>query len=244
MATIPIYNPQSPFLGLMPSGFNIGWTLKIRAQIQGFSNRCQIYIQSGPALSPRDDVMLHISIRPQENSIVRTHMANQIMGAEERHGGNPIQAHQSFEIAITPESSHYRIEINGQHFATFAHRLPMHQAKFVSIGGTCTISHITLDHFGSAMPMPINPPIHVHVTPRYPIHHHPPPPPPMPHAPPPPYPGHYPGHHPGHHHPTPFTTVEEKDNKKTVKIAAAVGAGVGLTAVALGRASRNLRKKH
>ena len=39
MATIPIHNPQSPFLGMIPGGFRVGSTIKVRAQIQGFSNR-------------------------------------------------------------------------------------------------------------------------------------------------------------------------------------------------------------
>lgn len=127
--------------------------------------------------------MLHISVRPQENCIVRTHLKNQVQGPEERHGGNPIQAHQSFEMAITAEPSFYKIDINGQYFATFAHRLPMNLARFISISGTCTISYITMDQGGASS---IRPPIHV--TPSYPIHQ-PPAPPPMPHLPPPPYPG-------------------------------------------------------
>lgn len=148
---------------------------------------CQINLQGGPALQPRDDVMLHLSVRPQENVIVRNHMKDQVFGAEERHGGNPIQAHQSFEIAITAEHSQYRISVNGNHFCTFTHRLPLHLVKFVSISGTCTISHIISDQSGGST---VYPPVHVHpMPPSYPIHHHPPAPPPMPPMAPPPYPG-------------------------------------------------------
>lgn len=138
-------------------------------------------------MQPRDDVMLHLSVRPQENVIVRNHMKDQIFGAEERHGGNPIQAHQSFEIAITAEHSQYRISVNGNHFCTFTHRLPLHLVKFVSISGTCTISHIISDQSGGST---VYPPSHVHpVPPSFPVHHHPPAPPPMPPMAPPPYPG-------------------------------------------------------
>lgn len=175
--------------------------------------RLQINIQSGAALKPRDDVMLHISVRPQENVIVRNHFQNQNWGAEERYGGNPIQAHQSFEIAITAEHAQYRIAINNQHYCTFVHRLPVNLAQYVSISGTCTVAYITNDQTG---PSPGFPPTHVrphypiatpaHPSP-YPIHHNPPPPPPMPMptAPPP-----YPGHYPGHHHPTPYTVFKHE----------------------------------
>jgi Galactoside-binding lectin len=159
-----------------------------------------INIQSGAALQPRDDVMLHLSVRPQENAIIRNHMKNQVWGNEERHGANTIQAHQSFEIAITAEHSMYRIAVNGQHFCTFSHRLPLNLARYVSISGTCTVSYITVDHSGP-MATPAHPPVHIHHPvhvhhPTFPVppstvhvhHHHPPAPPPMPIAPPP-YPG-------------------------------------------------------
>lgn len=189
-------------------------------------------------MQPRDDVMLHLSVRPQENCIIRNHFKNQTWGAEERFGGNPIQAHQSFEISIVTEHSQFRISVNGQHFCTFAHRLPVNLVQFVSISGTCTIAHITIDHSGPSIgfpSMPVNPshpihprhpPIHHHPPSHHhpPTHHHPPAPPPMPHYPPP-YPGLYSniltaitnnfytnilGHYPGNQHPTPYTVFKHE----------------------------------
>lgn len=137
---------------------------------------------------------LHISIRPQENAIVRNHLQNQVWGTEERYGGNMIAANQSFEISIIADPSQYRILVNSQHFCTFAHRLPLNLVRFVSLSGTCTISYITIDQVGGATPA--FPPHHTIVAPNpgYPIHHHPhhpPAPPPMPpiSMAPPPYPG-------------------------------------------------------
>lgn len=171
-------------------------------------------------MKPRDDTMLHISVRPQENVIVRNHMQNQNFGAEERHGGNPIQAHQSFEIAITAEHAQYRIAINNQHHSTFQHRLPLNLAQYISISGTCTIAYITIDQTGPSIGFP---PVHVNpnypiITPAqpYPVHHHHhhhnppvPPPMPMPTAPPP-----YPGHYPGHHQATPYTVFKHELHDK------------------------------
>ena len=141
--------------------------------------------------------MLHISVRAQENAIIRNTFKNQVWGAEERHGGSPIQAHQSFEIAITAEHSMFRISVNSQHFCTFSHRLPLNLARFISIDGTCTISYITIDQNGAPSMQPSYPPIHHHPTyptaPSFPGHHHhpgvTPTPPPMPPMAPPPYPG-------------------------------------------------------
>jgi hypothetical protein len=140
-------------------------------------------------LKPCDDCMLHISVRPQENAIVRNHFKNQSWGNEERHGGCPIQAHQSFEIGITAEHSMYRITVNGQHFTTFSHRLPLNLVRYISIIGTCTVSYIMSDQNGP-IATPAFPPVHhpIHPTPGFPVHLAPAPPP-MPPSAPPPYPG-------------------------------------------------------
>lgn len=139
--------------------------------------------------------MLHISVRPQENVIVRNHFKNQAWGSEERHGGCTIQPHQSFEIAVTAEHSMYRITVNGQYLCTFSHRLPLNLVRYVSISGTCTISHILIDGIGP-IATPAFPPLHHPVHPHFPVHHNPgfpnhhaPAPPPMPPSAPPPYPG-------------------------------------------------------
>lgn len=127
-------------------------------------------------MRPRDDTVLHLSIRPQENCIVRNHFSNQVWGNEERYGGMPIKWHESFEISITPEPNHFRLVVNGHHFCTFNYRLPITMAQFVSIDGGCSIQYINLDDPSGisnqppapyvAHPMPIVP------APGYPQHHH------------------------------------------------------------------------
>lgn len=173
-------------------------------------------LQSGAALQPRDDVMFSLEVRPQENVIIRNHCKNLVFGSEERHGGMPIQAHQSFEIAITADPTQYRVVINNQHFCTFAYRLPLSLVRFVSVSGTCTISYITIDqsgqppiHVNPSYPVHSHPPVHHHKPVHHhpPMHHHPPAPPPMPTpAAPPPYPGFY----PGHQQPTPYTVFKNE----------------------------------
>lgn len=108
-------------------------------------SRCQIYLQSGAALEPRDDVPLHVSIRPAEQAIVRNHFQAQNWGTEERHAGCPIHYGVPFEMLILAEISVYKIAINGGHFCTFVHRLPIHQVAYVSVGGDCTISYIGIE---------------------------------------------------------------------------------------------------
>lgn len=79
-----------------------------------------------------------MSIRLDEDEIVRNHY-NKEWGHEERHGDNPIDDHETFEILILAEPALYKIAVNGKHFCTFNHRMPLHMGKFLVIGGVCQI---------------------------------------------------------------------------------------------------------
>lgn len=146
MATIPIHSPVIPFLGLIPGGLSAGRMLRIKGIINQHGERCQIHIQSGAALSPRDDVTLHISIRPNEYAVVRNTIQRQVVGPEERHGGCPVRYGEPFDMLILAEGGQYKIAFNGLHFCTFAHRMPLHNARYISISGGCVIYSIVFEH--------------------------------------------------------------------------------------------------
>lgn len=38
MATIPVNNPEIPFLGLLPGGFHPGMIIRIRGRVHGIDN--------------------------------------------------------------------------------------------------------------------------------------------------------------------------------------------------------------
>lgn len=213
MATVPVYSPVVPFLGLIPGGLRHGSMVRIKGIINNHGERCQINIQTGAALNPRDDVTLHISIRPNESAIVRNTLQNQVWGAEERYGGCPISYGQSFDVLVLVEVNQYKIAINGVHFCTFNHRLPVHSARYISISGGCVIHSILSEmdaSGGSVPPYPgtagsVGPHPPPYVPPAYPptgsqigfVPAPPPMPPPPPYTPSPGYPvgnaGHYPG---------------------------------------------------
>lgn len=74
-----------------------------------YTSRFNIHLQTGAALRPRDNCPLHISVRPNESSIVRNHLENQIWGVEERYGSCPIHLGQSFEILILAEHAAFKV---------------------------------------------------------------------------------------------------------------------------------------
>lgn len=229
--------------------------LRIKGIITKHGERCQIHIQSGAALSPRDDVTLHISIRPNEYAIVRNTIKNQVVGPEERHGGCPVRYGEPFDLLILAEGGQYKIAFNGVHFCTFAHRLPLHLGRYIAISGGCVIYSILSEHDqpGSSSYQPNMPSSYPHS-----IGFAPPPPPMMPMAPPPPYTplpthpiggggGHYKDLYPppppppmaGYpHHPAPYQPAvpfSKGKQKKLLKYGAAAGlAGLGGYALAKG----------
>ncbi|XP_055628501.1 galectin-5-like isoform X2 [Toxorhynchites rutilus septentrionalis] len=203
MATIPIISPKAPFLGSIPGGLSSGSVVRVKCVLNNFGDRCQINLQTGAALNPRDDVLLHISIRPQEGAIVRNTLQNQIWGTEERYGGCPITYGQSFVVSMQLEWDRFKIAINGEHFCTFGNRFPNRQVQFVSVDGNCTIDYITMERgttITHGSPVVISNPGMIAVCPPYipPQPYHPsgsvlyppaPPPPPPPYTPS----AHYPG---------------------------------------------------
>lgn len=246
MATVPVYSPVVPFLGLIPGGLRHGSMVRIKGIINNHGERCQINIQTGAALNPRDDVTLHLSIRPNESVIVRNTLQNQVWGAEERYGGCPINYGQSFDVLVLVEVNQYKIAVNGVHFCTFNHRLSVHSARYVSISGGCVVHSITteMDTAGSVPPypgtsMPVGPHPPPYTPPSYPpgqigfVPAPPPMPPPPPYTPTPGYPvgntGHYPGapphlppggypHHPGYPPAVPYSVFTEELKAKLEKI--------------------------
>lgn len=134
--------------------------IRIRGHIAHTVSRfIQINVQTGPALRPSDDINLHLSIRLNDNVIVRNHMKNQYWGTEERIGGCPIVRGQFVEMLILAQSHSFKVAINGKHFCEFNHRLPLNLARFIYIDGEMTIESITMggDVLPSAPSAPIMP---------------------------------------------------------------------------------------
>jgi len=198
MATLPAYNPEIPYLGLIPGGIRHGTMIRINGNTPYGGTRFTINLQTGAATRPRDDTALHLSFRPTEPVIVRNHWENKVWGHEERFGGCPIYPGQPFEILILVESSAYKIAINGAHFCHFNHRVSTHRVLFLAVEGDITVTSITTSSdMPSAPPVPVPPPMPVH--PVHPIRPY------QPHIT---YPGHGPHyphyashpHHPHHLH--------------------------------------------
>lgn len=145
-----------PYLGRIPGGFRPCQMIRIRGIVNPIvRDHICINIQTGAAINPMDDCNLHLSIRMNENTIVRNDLQNGRWGNEERHGGCPLSPGQNFEILILAEHRGFKIALNGVHFCEFAHRVPLERAAFVLVKGEVSIQSIIVESdTPSAPPMP------------------------------------------------------------------------------------------
>jgi hypothetical protein len=103
------------------------------------------------------DVIFHVSIRPNERAIVRNHFHNGKWGAEERDGPS-VRANETFEIMISADREYYKLALNGQYLGNFRHRLPLHLVEYLKVSGVCGIDHILIERDMSAyQQMNVNP---------------------------------------------------------------------------------------
>lgn len=88
---------------------------------------------------------LQVSIRYNEQAIVRNAMVNNVWGKEEREGSFPLEKNQVFDLTIINEEFSFQIFVNGKRFASFAHRGSPTDIKTLEIDGDVDIQTVTLN---------------------------------------------------------------------------------------------------
>ncbi|XP_052862396.1 galectin-4-like [Anopheles cruzii] len=137
---LPLFNPDLPCLGAILGGLPIGKKIIIQGTLT--SNRFNINLQLGPEVAPRDDTALHLSVRPNERTIVLNSYVGQCWQDEERSSFCPIAIGQPFTIDIRVEESCFVIVINDETFATFQHRQPNDMVNYIHLGEGATIDAV------------------------------------------------------------------------------------------------------
>ncbi|KAG5681665.1 hypothetical protein PVAND_011079 [Polypedilum vanderplanki] len=145
MATIPVYNPSVPFLGLIPGGLKPSLMIRLKGKMTSKKGRCHIDFINSPALNIGQDIIFHMSIRMDEKCIVRNSFQNNKWKGEERYGAFRISFKDPFEIIILAELEFYKIAINGVHLGVFRHRLPLHLVQYINVTGDVTVDHILFE---------------------------------------------------------------------------------------------------
>lgn len=78
------------------------------------------------------DVLLHVSVRPEEGKIVLNSKKDGVWGSEETYKV-PIDNKTDFDINIKTTEKSFEIEWNGSFLAEFSYRLPLEEWKMVVV---------------------------------------------------------------------------------------------------------------
>ncbi|XP_046544295.1 galectin-4-like [Haliotis rubra] len=145
-----VVNPTIPYACPIPGGLPDGKMIIVKGICDHHQDAFSINLSANPQMSPLRDTVLHFNVRFNENAIVRNCQQGVAWGLEERGRGMPLRKGTPFEIIILAHRTHYKISVDGRHFANFRHRFPKESAQYLVIIGEINVSYVKFE--GGATP--------------------------------------------------------------------------------------------
>jgi hypothetical protein len=158
-----ITNPSVPFWEHIPGGIYPGTVIKIDGHIPHHFERFAINLMCGHEMGHHAEhhntIALHFNPRHDGHYVVLNTRHHSDWGEEVRkdHHDEHHAFHRghNFGLSIHVEQEYYRINLNGNHFANFYHRVPPYEVKSLLIEGDVQINLIEYkrEDVGSYMPV-------------------------------------------------------------------------------------------
>jgi len=140
-----VANPHIPLSTPIPGGFTHGKLIRIHGSTHHSPDRFDINLQCGPRMH-HDDIALHVNPRFHQHTVVRNSLLSGSWGPEDTHQQHfPFHAGQSFELLLLADSNHYKVAVNGHHFAEFHFRTAPERVSHLTINGDVMISMVTFE---------------------------------------------------------------------------------------------------
>uniref|UniRef100_A0A915PE95 Galectin n=1 Tax=Setaria digitata TaxID=48799 RepID=A0A915PE95_9BILA len=133
------YYPVPYESGIVEGGLLPGKTLCITGMPEKRGKRFNINL-----LKQNGDIVLHFNPRFDEKVVVRNALLSGVWGKEEREGKIPFEKDKIFDLQLQNEKYAIQIYVNGERFATFAHRSEPDDIMGVQIQGDVEISGIQI----------------------------------------------------------------------------------------------------
>uniref|UniRef100_A0A915BUF6 Galectin n=1 Tax=Parascaris univalens TaxID=6257 RepID=A0A915BUF6_PARUN len=133
------YYPVPYESGLAGDGLAPGKSLLIFATPEKKGKRFHINL-----LKKNGDIALHFNPRFDEKAIVRNSLISGEWGNEEREGKNPLEKGIGCDLEFRNEEYAFQIYVDGERFATYAHRLDPHDINGLQIGGDVEVTGIQM----------------------------------------------------------------------------------------------------
>jgi len=133
------YYPVPYESGIAGEGLSVGRSLMIFGTPEKKGKRFHINL-----LKKNGDIALHLNPRFDEKAIVRNTLISGEWGNEEREGKLTLEKATGFDLEIKNEEYGFQIFLDGERWATYAHRLDPHDINGIQIGGDVEITGIQI----------------------------------------------------------------------------------------------------
>jgi len=137
-----IFNPMVPFVREIPGGIYPNRMFVINGMVPHGAYRFQVNLKAGSY--PGANIPFHMNVRFDENKVVRNTFQYNAWGVEEVNFGTPFYPGSPFEMMILVEPAHYKISVNGSHYAQYTHRLPIAEVRVLTVEESVTLSRVQM----------------------------------------------------------------------------------------------------
>ncbi|XP_030622370.1 galectin-4-like [Chanos chanos] len=139
----PIYNPCIPYTGPVFGGLREGMSIYIHGVVPEDCGRFHVNLQCGDY--DGCDVALHINPRFHGwDKVVFNTFLNGSWEGEEKVHHMPFHRGRSFELVIVVNSEGYQVNVNGEEYYLYQHRMGVERVTALSIGGDVSIQNINV----------------------------------------------------------------------------------------------------
>ncbi|XP_064408741.1 galectin-4 isoform X2 [Latimeria chalumnae] len=144
----PIYNPSIPYSGPIFGGVRPGMSIYVQGYIPQDTNRFNINFACGQ--EEGSDIAFHFNPRFDGwDKVVFNSFQNNEWGDEEHKRDMPFSLDQNFELVFIVTPDYYQVNVNGQSYYQFNHRIPLERVEALQVAGNVMIQSINIS--GSRM---------------------------------------------------------------------------------------------
>ncbi|KAK3549072.1 hypothetical protein QTP70_030374 [Hemibagrus guttatus] len=139
----PIYNPSIPYVGPISGGLRAGMSIYIQGKIEHHISRFYLNLQCGEFNGC--DIAFHLNPRfDLWDKVIFNTFQNGSWEGEEKVHHMPFHKGKHFELVIIVNMEGFQVNVNGQEYYLFQHRMPVERVCAMEIGGDVSIDTINI----------------------------------------------------------------------------------------------------
>lgn len=129
----------------LPDGLKENQTISITGEFFAeTTDSVAIRIQDQETFDAPKTILIELKIDFAQKKVIRTTFENGVIEAPEDSGPFPFTAGEHFDLSIFLTEAAYHIKVDGAQLWTYEHRVPLTEAKYITVKGATTIEGISL----------------------------------------------------------------------------------------------------